>query len=220
MQKGRTQIVLPHSPKLKNAGSVPNPIRKLKFLSKITLGVSFLIFFLSYQPVFTFSFPPIKKSIVKAEATQTQEITPSSLPVQFQLPHPGYMSTTYSTFHPGIDIATGLGMPIHPIAKGRVVSTGFNFWGLGLTVEIDHGSGYKSLYAHMGKIYVKENQDVTENNTLGEVGLTGHTSGPHTHLEVYKFDKAINPKSILPEIREYPLAQDFATQSAQLSQKN
>src|SRR5205823_5385158 len=99
----------------------------------------------------------------------------SDLPDSFDLPHPGYLTTPYSSYHPGIDIATGLGMPIHPIGKGTVVDVGFNFWGLGLTVTVDHGQGYKSLYAHMGKIYVNKSQQVSKADILGEVGLTGRT---------------------------------------------
>ena len=50
---------------------------------------------------------------------------------------------------------------------------------------------------------------MAETDYIGEVGLTGNTSGPHTHLEVYKEGSSINPLAVLPEIREYPLAEDF-----------
>jgi hypothetical protein len=128
----------------------------------------------------------------------------------FQLPHEGYITTPFSSFHPGIDLCTGLGMPIKPIAKGVVISAGFNFFGLGLVVEVDHGNGYRSLYAHMGKVYVEAGKEVNENSFLGEVGLTGNTSGPHTHLEVSKDGTKIDPRLILPEIRGYPKEEDFA----------
>ncbi len=193
--------------------------KKVWFLSKLSLGIVFLFLFLPYQP--SFKIPPYQKNYVLAEETTIeQNIVSKSLPFAFQDPHPGYMSTPFSSYHPAIDLATGLGMPIRPIAPGKVISTGYDFWGLGLNVMIDHGEGYKSVYAHMGKIYVNQDQIVSENTLLGEVGLTGHTSGPHTHLEVMKDDVRIDPRIILPDIRTEPIANDFvATGSAALAQK-
>jgi hypothetical protein len=184
---------------------------KKKFLWKIVLGVLFLYLFSNYQP--SFSFSPLKK-INKAIAAeeQTQVISAERIPHSFQLPHPGYLSTYFSTFHPGVDIATGLGMPIKSIAPGVVIDAGFNVWGLGLIVEIDHENGYKSLYAHLGKIYVSKGQKISESDYLGEVGLTGHTTGPHTHLEISLNDQKINPLTVLPEIRTYPESGDFIAQ--------
>lgn len=173
----------------------------LPFL-KLTLGALFLIlFFSTYQP--TFSMPPVRQS--KAYALEIiPKITPASLPVEFSLPHPGYISTKFSLWHPGIDLATGLAMPIHPIASGTVTDAGYNFWGLGLIVAVDHGFGYSSLYAHIGRLYVKKGDRVEKTSLLGEVGMTGKTSGPHTHLEVYKDGKNIDPMQILPKINDFP----------------
>lgn len=191
--------------------------RKLAIkLSVVLLGVAFL---LDYQPAIG-SFPPIKQSIARADFEQTQTITAQISPLTFQLPHPGYISTHFSTFHPGVDIAAGLGLPVHPIAKGKVINSGYNFWGLGLVIEIDHGYGYKSLYAHIGKIYVKEGQQVSENDLIGEVGLTGHTSGPHTHLEISRSGINIDPTTLLPKLPDLALAWANASASAQLAQSN
>src|SRR3989344_4901487 len=78
--------------------------KKGKIVSKIALGVLLLSFFINYQPAFTF--PPIKKNLAQAQTfEQVQTITPDSLPFTFQLPHPGYMSTPFTSYHPGIDIA-------------------------------------------------------------------------------------------------------------------
>ncbi len=186
---------------------LPNPFTgRLSF--KLALGVIFLIFLSGYQP--TLQFPPLKKTIAHAaDNEQIKTIQAQAVSLLFQSPHPGYISTHFSGYHPGIDLATGLGMPIKPIAKGKVINTGYTFFGLGLVVEIDHGEGYRSLYAHMGATYVKVGQEVDNNNLLGEVGLTGNTSGPHTHLEVYKDGKAIDPLAVLPPLREQPQASDF-----------
>lgn len=189
-------------------------------LSKqIALGLVLLILLSTYQPAF--KLPPVTQSVAVAEQLeQTQAIDAGSLPIGFQLPHPGYLSTPFSNYHPGIDVASGLGMPMKPIAGGKVITSGFDIWGLGLMIEIDHGYGYRSIYAHLGKLYVKKDQEVKETELIGEVGLTGHTSGPHTHIEVSKDGKKINPLAILPPIRKMPIAEDFqATGSAKLTVK-
>lgn len=174
-------------------------------LLKIALGVVCAYIFLDYQPISTF--PVINKNIASASEQVSSVTAQTSL--TFQLPHPGYLSTRYSHYHPGIDLASGLGIPIKAIASGKVVNTGFNFWGLGLIVDIEHQFGYRSLYAHLGKIYVQKDQLINPTDYIGEVGLTGHTSGPHTHLEVYKDGETVDPLTILPQIREFPIAQDF-----------
>jgi len=185
-------------------------------LSKIELGfpkrvvwlaILSVIFFnlLGYYP--SLSIPPIKKSLIFAQVSEQKgEIIAGSFSKPLSLPHPGYLSTRYSSFHPGIDIAAGLGMPIHPITDGEVIETATDFWGLGKYVVVSHENGFKSKYAHLGKIYVKANQKVTKDNILGEVGLTGHTSGPHTHLEITRDGNYIDPLTILPQIPDMPLS--------------
>lgn len=180
------------------------PNFKLKFkLGALLLSLSF---FLNYQP--GFAFPP-KSNLVYAEIAQESSVSGGNLGMSFQLPYDGYITTPFSSYHPGIDICAGLGFPIKPIAKGTVVNTGYNFFGLGLVVEVDHGNGYRSLYAHLGKIYTEAGKEVNENSFIGEIGLTGNTSGPHTHLEVSKDGVKIDPRLILPPIRNYPKEEDF-----------
>lgn len=183
------------------------PKIKLGFLSKFSKLIVFLsIVFtlLGYYP--TFSIPPIKHSVVKATSQeQKDEVIARSFSKPLVLPHPGYLTTRFSTGHPGIDIATGLGMPIHPITEGVISTAGRDFWGLGNFVEVAHENGFKSKYAHMGNIYVKTGQKVTSENILGEVGMTGHTSGPHTHLEVTREGNFVNPQTLLPEIPDLPV---------------
>lgn len=181
--------------------------RKLSL--KLALGVFLLTFFTGYQP--TLGFPPIKQSVANAQETKEQShtVTAQSLPFNFQELFPGYLSQHFSNWHKALDIATGLGMPIKPITGGTVTSATFDWFGYGLKVEIDHGNGYKSLYAHMGKIYVKEGQKIEPNQYIGEVGLTGRTTGPHTHLEVQKDNAYVDPETLLPKIREYATEEDF-----------
>jgi len=171
---------------------------------KLAVFIFIALTFLGYYP--TFSIPPVKRSVVKADSLEQKgEIIANSFSKPIISPHPGYLSTKYSAYHPAVDIATGLGMPIHPIIDGEISQVGRDFFGLGNFVEVSHENGFKSKYAHMGNIYVKVGQKVSSENTLGEVGLTGHTSGPHTHLEVTLNGTYIDPLSLLPQISDMPM---------------
>lgn len=174
--------------------------KKFQWLSIITL---FTLLLSGYYP--TFSIPPIQTSNVHASAQEQKgEIFADSFPQPVILPHPGFLSTRFSSRHPAVDIAVGLGMPIHPITAGIVEEAGIDFFGLGKFVVVNHQKGFKSKYAHLGKIYATVGQEVISENILGEVGLTGQTSGPHTHLEVTYNGKYIDPLTILPEIPPMP----------------
>lgn len=160
--------------------------------------------FLGYYP--TFGIPPIKQSYVFAESQEQKgEVIASAFSKPLILPHPGYLSTKFSSWHPGIDIATGLGMPIHPIIDGEVTHAGFDIFGLGNYIVVSHQNGFVSKYAHVGKIYVKKGDKVTTENILGEVGLTGHTSGPHTHLEITHNGESVDPVRLLPALPDMPI---------------
>lgn len=159
---------------------------------------------MGYYPAF--QIPPIARSTAKAtESEQTGEVIAKSFSKPLVLPHPGYLSTRFSSWHPGIDIAAGLGMPIHPVTSGKVSLVSRDFFGLGNYVEVTHQNNFKSKYAHMGRIFVKTGEKVTSENILGEVGLTGYTSGPHTHLEITLNNKYIDPQTLLPEISLIPI---------------
>jgi len=158
---------------------------------------------LGYYP--NLSIPPIKKSQVFAKVNEQQEeVLPSSFSKPLNLPHPGYVSTRFSNFHPGIDITSGLGMPVHPITDGIVTDTGFDIFGLGNYLILSHQNGFSSKYAHLGKIFVKKGDKVSSDHILGEVGLTGKTSGPHTHLEISLHGENIDPQKLLPELPDMP----------------
>ena len=184
----------------KRLSHIPN-FRKIS--AKIALGVVFVTFFFNYQP--SFSFPPIKRNIAHAQTTpeQSQDLTTKALDIAFQLPFQGSITTYFSVYHPGIDLAAPLGTLIKPVSGGTVINAGWSDWGYGLNVVIDHGHGYESLYAHMSKIYVNVGDKVTEDNYLGEVGATGNATGPHTHLQISKDGININPLSVLPPISGY-----------------
>jgi len=103
----------------------------------------------------------------------------------------------YRRFHQAIDLAEPLGSPVYPITEGRIEKIYWQRFGYGNHIIINHGSGFKSLYAHLSKIIVKENQEVNKNTVIGLVGSTGWSTGPHLHLEVYDNGQPFNPLTIL-----------------------
>lgn len=116
------------------------------------------------------------------------------------LPQMTGVSQGFWAGHPGIDITAPLGSEIYPVQPGKVVEVSISRFDYGRSVVVDHGKGVVSRYAHMGKIKVDEGEEVTEKTVLGEVGVTGHTTGPHLHLEVRRNGAALNPLKYLREI--------------------
>lgn len=108
------------------------------------------------------------------------------------LPDNTGISQNYHWGHPGIDLTAPLGTSIFPIKAGTVVLIENLKWDYGRAVYVDHGNGLVTLYAHMGKVFVEEGETVSSDKPLGEVGLTGRTTGPHLHFELRKDGKAIN----------------------------
>lgn len=106
-------------------------------------------------------------------------------------------SSKYQLFHTGIDIANSngqVGDPIHPAMDGTVIYAGETFWGYGKHIMIDHGNNVTSLYAHLNRIYVYEGQEVTIHDTIGTMGSTGWSTGPHLHFEVRVYGIPVNPR--------------------------
>jgi len=98
--------------------------------------------------------------------------------------------------HQGLDIRSAMGTPVHVTAAGRVVSTGFNS-GYGKNVLVAHASGLTTLYAHLSSITVKEGQPLRAGQTIGRVGNTGFTTGPHLHFEVRWNGHSVDPQRFL-----------------------
>lgn len=96
-------------------------------------------------------------------------------------------------FHYGMDFTAPTGTEIYATGKGIIESAKSSQGGYGKRVIINHGYGYKTLYAHMNSIAVKEGEEVTRGQVIGYVGNTGRSVGPHLHYEVIKNGEKINP---------------------------
>jgi murein DD-endopeptidase MepM/ murein hydrolase activator NlpD len=96
------------------------------------------------------------------------------------------------TRHHGVDLAGHEGAEIHAAADG-VVKRSRSLAGYGNAVEIDHGNGLSTLYAHASELLVREGDRVTPGQAIARVGHTGHATGPHLHFEVRVGGRAVDP---------------------------
>lgn len=127
--------------------------------------------------------------------------TPSIWPVR------GYISSSYGwrnhpvikipKRHAGMDIAVPRGTPVKATALGKVTRTGY-VAGYGILVEVDHGNGLKTLYAHNSRVLVKKGEMVKKGQVIAYSGNTGVSTGDHLHYEIRKNGKDINPANYLP----------------------
>jgi murein DD-endopeptidase MepM/ murein hydrolase activator NlpD len=104
--------------------------------------------------------------------------------------HPIYRTRR---MHNGVDIAVKKGTPVYASGDGKVIKPESGMGGYGVHVMIDHGFGYKSLYAHLSKTAVKPGKSVKRGELIGYVGSTGLSVAPHLHYEVLKNNQPVNP---------------------------
>lgn len=100
-------------------------------------------------------------------------------------------------WHTGLDLAVDLGTPVHVTQAGVVVYAGWQA-GYGWCVEVGHGDGYSTLYAHLSQIKVDVGDRVAADAILALSGSSGNSTGPHLHYEVRLNGKAVNPTPYLP----------------------
>ncbi len=106
-------------------------------------------------------------------------------------------------FHPGIDISTPIGTPVHAPADGVIVSVGVR-GGYGNAIVVDHGFGVITRYEHLDRFNVAAGDKVRRGDVIGFVGSTGKSTAPHLHYEVWVNDQAQNPiQYILDEYRSF-----------------
>jgi murein DD-endopeptidase MepM/ murein hydrolase activator NlpD len=137
-----------------------------------------------------------------AATPRARQITPDAGTVVasgvFVWPTSGNISQRFAWYHQGLDIANKAMPNILAADSGAVVVAGWpDGYGYGNRVVIDHGNGYKTLYAHLSSIYVVAGQTVTRGDIIGRMGCTGRCTGPHLHFEVIKNGTHIDPLIVL-----------------------
>lgn len=100
-------------------------------------------------------------------------------------------------YHEGIDFAASRGSEIYATADGVVVYSDWKSGGYGLTVIVDHGYGFQTLYAHNSENAVQVGDKIKRGQVLAYVGNTGNSTGPHVHYEVHLWGTAVDPEDYL-----------------------
>jgi len=133
------------------------------------------------------------------------DLTPTGWPVKN-----GWISSRYGertdpfsgkrTHHDGLDFVGKRGSDVLSVANGVVVWAG-NSGAYGKTVEIDHGNGYQTRYAHNESLEVEAGDSVKAGEVIAKLGSTGRTSAPHVHFEVFLNGKTVNPSNFVGTLR-------------------
>jgi murein DD-endopeptidase MepM/ murein hydrolase activator NlpD len=111
-----------------------------------------------------------------------------------------------SSYHTGIDLSAPYMSPVHATAAGIVTYAGYRS-DYGKVVEIDHGNGIATLYAHLHRYIVSVGQRVVEHEQVGFLGSSGRSSGPHVHYEVRVNDEPQDPEKFIGLARVMPAAE-------------
>ena len=126
---------------------------------------------------------------------------PNAMPANFQYISSGFGVRTDpieggAAFHPGLDFKGPKGAPIYAAASGVISFTGVR-QGYGNCVEVSHGHGLVTRYAHMSRIIAHTGLQVSAGTPIGLIGSTGRSTGPHLHFEVRINDRPVNPRPFL-----------------------
>ncbi len=133
----------------------------------------------------------------------------------------GYRSDPFTKirkFHNGMDFSAKSGTPIYATGDGIVKKADGTVSGFGNHIEINHGYGYMTLYAHLSKYKVRAGQKVKRGDIIGHVGSTGRSEAPHLHYEVHKNGEVVNPLNFYYgsiSAKEYVLITKLANQENQ-----
>lgn len=131
-------------------------------------------------------------------------------PVAFSRKTSGFAMRLHPIFktqqaHRGVDYAAPTGTPAQSVGDGVVTFAGTK-GGYGNVVEIRHGNGHETLYAHLSKIHVRNGQTVQKGQTIGAVGSTGWSTGPHLHFEFLVNGVHVDPNQIIQQAQSGPIS--------------
>jgi peptidoglycan hydrolase-like protein with peptidoglycan-binding domain len=131
----------------------------------------------------------------------TSEPATAPLPLAWPLALP-ILGDTFGprgdAFHSGVDFPAAAGISVYAARAGRVVYAGWRAGGYGFLVTIAHGSGERTMYAHLSRVDVRVGVLVAQGVRVGTVGATGRATGPHLHFEVRVRGAAVDPVPALP----------------------
>lgn len=108
--------------------------------------------------------------------------------------------TGHGHFHAGLDFACPSGTPIYATGNGEITFAGASGHGYGNYVDINHGNGFLTKYAHMSKVIVEVGQNVKRGDLIGYSGNTGLSTGPHLHYEIERNGEKVNPLDFFYDI--------------------
>jgi murein DD-endopeptidase MepM/ murein hydrolase activator NlpD len=100
--------------------------------------------------------------------------------------------------HAGLDVAVAQGTTVLASGGGRVVDAGYDSE-YGFYVRLRHGNGYETMYGHMSRLLVEENDDVDAGQVIGLSGSTGRSTAPHLHFEIFVDGESIDPSILISE---------------------
>ncbi|PLK27911.1 M23 family metallopeptidase [Novosphingobium sp. TH158] len=169
---------------------------------KSAMGGPFIAFSSSTDAALDQRFQRLAVSLARMQAlqrglTSMPQVLPASL--EFISSGFGYRADPFNggaAFHAGLDFKGPVGAPIYAAARGKVSFVGQR-QGYGNCVEIDHGNGMITRYAHMSAFRTTPGKDVLAGEVIGAIGNTGRSTGPHLHFEVRINDQPVNPRPFL-----------------------
>jgi murein DD-endopeptidase MepM/ murein hydrolase activator NlpD len=174
-----------------------------------------------YQPLSTNERAVLERSLREELTIPPPPATASPTPrprvktdAEFQWPLVGSINSTFGPrwgkFHAGIDIGSPHYQEVVAAADGEVIYAHDTGGSLGKAVVLDHGRGMRTVYAHLSVLIAREGDTVRQGQTIGGVGDTGRTTGPHLHFEVRRNGSPLNPEDYLPATMD-ELVRDLST---------
>lgn len=114
-------------------------------------------------------------------------------------PTAGQITQRFHRYHEGLDIAGPTGTPILAAEDGRVIKAGWDDWGLGNAIVLQHEDGSRTVYGHNQRFFVRVGETVRQGQTIALMGSTGNSTGPHLHFEVIlNGGDSVDPLLFLP----------------------
>ncbi|MFM1650650.1 M56 family metallopeptidase [Brevibacillus sp. B_LB10_24] len=146
------------------------------------------------RSTYSWSFFGVLLLAVLAAATLGNPTKTMSEASPFVPPAAGKLTREFAAEHPGIDIANQTGTPVYAAADGVVLDAGYQQTD-GNRIVIQHNDAYQTVYAHLETIHVNKGDKVGQGQTIGEMGSTGRSTGPHLYFEISQDGTLVNPAS-------------------------